>query len=110
MCRYQTLYHDERAGYVVKCVECGRLQVGFMNLMLVFNDEDFHAFRCWLKKIKRDKESCQNEIIRSIIIPTPCEGVRLMVSYRELTDFDNMLETADSELKSLELIKLFDSH
>lgn len=39
-----------------------------------------------------------------------CEGVKLLLSMKELIAFNNMLETADTELKSLELIKIFQTH
>jgi hypothetical protein len=43
------------------------------------------------------------------VIPTPCDGMKLLLSLRELNEFNIMLETADSELRSLELIKLFET-
>lgn len=42
-----------------------------------------------------------------IVVPSPCEGVKLLLSMRELRAFDEMLENSDAELKSLEMIKLF---
>jgi hypothetical protein len=34
--------------------------------------------------------------------------MKLLLSRRELNDFDNMLETADTELRSLEMMRLFE--
>jgi len=110
MCHYQTLYHDDTTGYVVRCPECEKIQVGYGNLMVTFSRGDFDDFRWWLKKIKNDQDLSQSRTLRCIVIPTPCEGMKLLLSLRELTDFDNMLETADTELKSLELIRLFEDH
>ena len=108
MCNYQTLFHDDNIGYVIRCGECEKIQMGYGNLMVTFNTEDFIAFRCWLRKIKDDIHPSQKETIRSIVIPTPCEGMKLLMSIRELRDFDTMLEQADSELQSLYLIKLLE--
>ncbi|MGN6293576.1 MAG: DUF6686 family protein [Chitinophagaceae bacterium] len=110
MCHYQTLYHDDCTGYVVRCPECEKIQIGYGNLMVTFGRGDFDDFRWWLKKIKNDQDFSQSPTLRCIVIPTPCEGMKLILSMRELRDFDNMLETGDTELKSLELIRLFEDH
>jgi hypothetical protein len=107
MCNQQTLFHDDRIGYVVRCNECAKLQIGFGNLMLTFHEEDFESFRKWILKIKAEQQPQQNKACRCIIIPTPCEGMKLLLSKNELNDFSYMLETADTELQSLALLKLF---
>lgn len=109
MCRYQTLYQDDRTGYVVRCTQCEKIQVGYTNLLLTFSTEDFDAFRLWLKKIRNEQDPAQNEWVRSIVIPTPCEGMKLLLSRRELDDFHDMMESADTELQSLELFRLFEN-
>jgi hypothetical protein len=109
MCRYDTLYHADNSGYVVRCAVCEKIQVGYGNIVFTFGQEDFESFRWWLRKIKGEQHPSGNETLRCIVIPTPCEGMKLLLSMRELKEFDHMLEAADSELKSLELLKLFDS-
>jgi len=108
MCHYQTLYHDDRTGYVVRCPECEKIQIGYSNLVLTFSVEDFELFHRWLKKVRDEHYPAGNERVRNIVIPTPCEGMKLLLSMQELTDFHTMLETADTELRSIELIRLFD--
>lgn len=108
MCNYQTLYHDDNTGYVVRCNECEKIQVGYGNLMLTFSEEDFDAFRNWVHKYRDEQHPSQNPALRNIVIPTPCEGIRLLLCMRELREFDRMLEAADTELQSLEMIKLFE--
>ena len=110
MCTYQTLFHEDSSGYVVRCTECEKIQIGYGNLMITFSREDFSVFRNWLRKIKAEQLPTQKPTLRSIVIPTPCDGMKLLLSLRELEEFDAMLETADTELQSLELIKLFDNH
>lgn len=107
MCDYQTLYHDDRIGYVIRCTECEKIQVAFSNLVMTFNLEDFDSFRSWIRKIKNEQPERQNPSVRCIMIPAPCQGIQLLLSINELRDFSCMLETADTELQSLNLIGLF---
>ena len=109
MCSYQTLYHSDQVGYVVRCSECEKIQVGYGNLVITFGLEDFEAFKNWLKRIKEDYHPAQDERVRSIVIPTPCEGMKLLISMQELRAFHSMLESADTELQSLHLLKLFEA-
>jgi hypothetical protein len=60
-----------------------------------------------LKKIICEQSPVEKETIRCIAVPTPCEGIKLLLSLRELKEFDNMLEEADTELQSSLLLKLF---
>jgi hypothetical protein len=107
MCCYQTLFHDNGIGYVVRCRECEKIQLGYSNLVITFTDEDFASFKEWLQRLEPEQNNRQSENLRNIIIPTPCEGMKLLVSRRELTEFIMMLDTADSELRSLEMMELF---
>ena len=107
MCHYQTLYHNDSIGYVVRCPECEKIQIGYGNLMVTFGSADFEDFRWWLAKVRKEQARPQSPSLRCIVIPTPCEGMKLLLSMRELDDFDAMLEAADTELKSLTLIGLF---
>jgi hypothetical protein len=110
MCSYQTLFHDDNSGYVVRCIECEHIQIGFGNLMLTINVDEFNSFRYRLKKIMDEQSPAQKETVRCIVIPTPCEGIKLLLSLRELRDFDYMLEEADTELQTSCLLKLFTDH
>jgi len=107
MCHYQTLYHDEQNGYVVRCSGCEKIQLGFGNLLVTFGQDEFSAFRWWLRRIKDEQDPALNPTLRCIMIPTPCEGMKWLLSPRELDELDSMLESADTELRSIELIGLF---
>jgi hypothetical protein len=107
MCSYQTLFHDDNLGYVVKCCDCEKIQIGYGNIMLTVNMQGFSAFHQWLKQIKDEQDPSLKETVRCIAVPTPCEGVKLLLSLRELIEFDAMLEEADTELRSSGLLKLF---
>jgi hypothetical protein len=107
MCQYQTLYHSDNTGYVIRCTDCEKIQVAYSNLVMTFSHEDFDAFRYWIKKIKEEQPERQNPTVRCIMIPAPCQGIQLLLSPSELNDLVTMLETADTELQSIHLINLF---
>jgi hypothetical protein len=108
MCSYHTLYHSEINGYVVRCKQCENIQIGFSNLMLTVNEVEFDSLRALIKLILEEQKASEiRATVRHIVIPTPCESMKLLLSVRELREFDNMLEEADTELQSSSLTKLF---
>ena len=109
MCCYQTLYHDDVIGYVVRCNECEHIQIGYGNLMLTINTNGFNSFRSLLKKIMYEQSPDQKETLRCILVTPSCEGIKLLLSLRELKEFNHMLEEADTELQSSCLLKLFNN-
>jgi Fe-S cluster assembly iron-binding protein IscA len=56
-----------------------------------------------------EQSAVEKETLRCIVVPTPCEGIKLLLSLRELKEFDHMLEEADTELQSSCLLKLFNN-
>lgn len=111
MCTYQTLYHSNKSGYIIRCEDCEKIQVAYSNLVMTFERNDFDSFRSLIAKIKNGRHPMSGSpAVRSIMIPSPCQGIQLLLSYNELTEFSTMLEEADNELQSLELIKLFDDN
>ena len=107
MCSYQTLFHENKCGYVIRCVGCANIQVTFGNFIITFAKPDFNQFVQMVKKLRDQHEHSADTSAKTIIVPTPCEGMRLLFIYRELNDLDIMLDAADSELQTLELIDLF---
>ena len=93
---------------MIRCQECEKIQVSYGNLLVTFNTGEFESFRSWLRKIRDNQQPCINNRVRSLLIPTPCEGVKFVLSPRELEEYSNILEQADAELHSLEMIKLFE--
>lgn len=107
MCDHQTLFHDDALGYVVRCNSCEKIQLGYGNLVITFSQPDFDCFRSRVNRMQPEQDRGMNPASRCIMIPTPCDGIKLLVSLRELDEFVEMLDTADNELQSLELLKLF---
>lgn len=112
MCHYKTLYYDNNCGYIIHCMECDHIQIGYGNILITFHIGDFGSFRQWLRHVENSQtipEDSSEYHIKSIVVPTPCEGLKLLLSAKELVEFNHMLDTADTELQSLALIKLFNN-
>jgi hypothetical protein len=111
MCSYQTLYHSDKAGYIIRCEECEKIQVAYSNLVITFERTDFDSFGSLISKIKNGRHpGSGSPAVRSIMVPLPCQGIQFLLSYNELIEFSTMLEEADTELKSLAMLKLFDDN
>ena len=110
MCQYQTLYHNDSVGYVIRCTGCDRLQMGYGSVMITFGTEDFRRFCRKIMDLKEKHVPQQKPDLKSMIIPTPCEGMRFFLSERELYELHEMLETADLELKTGQLLHLFQNN
>ena len=107
MCTYHTLYHSENNGYIIKCLQCQNIQLAFGNVCITFPADDFGSFFNIIKKFSGNLSSTVTVHAKTIYIPTPCEEVKLLLSHAEVNSLVEMLDVADTELKSLHLILLF---
>lgn len=106
MCHFKSWYFDDD-GYVIECTSCEHLRVCFGSTMLTLTHADFRAFYdlvCWKKE--SHLPSC-DENTKSIVIATPCRSVQIILSERELNDLYDMLQQADTEMQTQQLIDLF---
>jgi hypothetical protein len=109
-CHYHTLYYDDRTVYVIRCTECENIQIGYGNMVITFTHCDFACFKNWIADMKSECQSSATKSFRNKVLPLPCEGIKFVISVNELIELDTMLESADSELLSLEMLKMFDSN
>lgn len=107
MCTYHTLYHNEKYGYIIKCLQCQSIQLAFGNICITFPVEEFASFFNVINKFASNLDGTEAAHAKNIYIPTPCEDVRMLLSYNELSDLVNMLDMADTELQSQQLLALF---
>lgn len=107
MCQHQTLYYQENIGFIVKCQTCDKIQVGFNVLSATFDKVGFEKFRLQVAKSHEAKQEGMSRSIKAILIPTPCEGLNLLLTVAELDLLFSMLEYADNEMKAQEIIKEF---
>lgn len=108
MCSYQTLFHNDEAGYVIHCLGCNSVQIAFGNVMLTWHRDDFSGFCHYIQKMIDELPQDYRPNHKSIVIPFPCDGIKVLVSPRELQELHQMLDVAESELKSLEFMQLFE--
>ncbi len=107
MCNYQHLFHDDKTGYVIRCEACGHFQVCFGNVLITLGEAAFRDFCFWISRWREEQSYAEDMYVKSVVIPTPCDGMKLLLSKRELHELDLMLEAADTEWRSQEMLKLF---
>ena len=84
MCNYQTLYHDNKSGYVIRCEECENLQVTFGNIIITFGKEDFNEFIGIVKEL-RAKQQPEADIELNPLLSTLL--VRVFDSYLAIGNY-----------------------
>jgi hypothetical protein len=107
MCNYKTWFYEDKIGYVIECKGCKKLQVGFGNVQLSFLKTDFDAFRKHVSIVQGKNRPAKQTGIKDIFIPTNHPGLTLLLNKQELGDLYNMLEHADTEIKTGQLMELF---
>ncbi|HEX5155317.1 MAG TPA: DUF6686 family protein [Parafilimonas sp.] len=107
-CDFEHLYFTSN-GYVVYCKNCGCYQIAFNTTLLTLTEKDFFV----LCKMALNKYAAIDYILdddtKSIIIETPAAGMCLILSAKEAAELCYMLEEADTEIKALALIKMFNA-
>jgi len=86
------------------------IKTGFGNFAVTLSRQDFADFFDLIKKNTAEQLLSSDLYNKTIVIPTPCEGIKILLSPKELNELFLMLDTADTELRSQELISLFGSH
>lgn len=109
MCAYHTWFHDDKIGYVTECLECNHIQVAFGNLSITFEKRDFDIFRKYIQKSAELREPSANPHVKSVTLKTPCRGISMLLTESELFGLYEMVDYADTEMKSAALMKLFSS-
>lgn len=105
MCQHKTLYHKDNIGYVVQCVTCNKIQVAFNVMAITFDEVGFEQFRKNIEKTFCERQPGINPQVKCILIPSPCEGMNLLLSVSELELLHTILEEADNEMKALSMIQ-----
>lgn len=107
MCSYQTLFYDDESGYVVLCQGCNSIQVAFGNVLLTWRRSDFYDFYHLIKRMFQETPidvATLNK--KTLAIPVPCDGVRILLTTREMQQLHHMLDMAETELQSQQLMSL----
>ena len=81
--------------------------MGYGNLMIVFYPDEFESFRKLVKDLNSQQQPAERRRLKHIIIPTPSDCVRLLLSQDDLAALHSMLEETDNEIKARQLLELF---
>jgi hypothetical protein len=107
-CKFQTLYCGED-GYVVRCKECSNYQVAYLCVMVTLATSEFQAFCRMVQQHYLDSLTLQSDDCKCVVLETPASGTCFIFSRREIKRFAELLEEADNEEKTQELLELFRS-
>jgi hypothetical protein len=108
MCQYHSWFRDEQQGFVIECNACGKIQVAFGMVMASFREPDFHTFREYIRSKFAGLRADGNPNEKNILLNTPCESLSLLFSYGELGNLHDLLEQADTEMKTHKMLQLFE--
>lgn len=88
-------------------MECSCLRVCFSSTMLTLHKENYRAFYdlvCWKKETHI---SMHDENAKCIVLTTPSKSVQIILNEKELNDLYLMLQHADTEIKTQQLLSMF---
>jgi hypothetical protein len=107
MCDYHTWFYSDKTGYVIECTDCSHLQLGFGNILMTFEKGDFDLFAQYIKKCTDELAPDPERHIKSISLKTPCKGISMLLTEAELYGLNDMVDRADTEMRSSALLNLF---
>lgn len=106
MCQFQNLYYSGNE-FVMRCKQCGNYQIGFTTIILCVSRFDFYAMKQMVYNRLEEEEDCMDDLVKSMVLPTPYLGINLLLSKHELERLSYMLEQSDIEEKTQSLISMF---
>ncbi|MBX3253069.1 MAG: hypothetical protein KF862_02920 [Chitinophagaceae bacterium] len=106
MCRFKN-WHQNENGYIIQCEDCRHFQVSFGTSMLTFDEAQFEGFTRLVSVRKADHVLMHNPNCKCIILPTPCSQIHLILSENELMSLYELIQAADTEIKTQQLLNFF---
>ncbi|HEX5154763.1 MAG TPA: DUF6686 family protein [Parafilimonas sp.] len=108
LCEFEHLYFGDD-GYVIRCKNCCHYQVVFITTLITLTESDFlNLQKIVVNKCRYIDEDFRNNT-KSIIVETPVSGICFILTAKEALQLQEMLEKADTEMKALALIKMFNT-
>lgn len=106
MCNFKTWHIDDH-GCVLQCKACNTYQVTFGTTMLTLNENNFAAF-VRLVMMRYETLVPTDDKLKYIVLPTPSSVVHVVMTEKELLHLNCILQHADTEIKSHEMLALFE--
>jgi len=107
MCHYQVWFHDEKAGYIVECKHCNKMQLCFGNILMELEKKDFANFCAYISAVQKERTGMGDRQKKCIILSTPCKAISFMLTMEELDGLCRITDYADTEMKTAALISMF---
>ena len=108
MCKRQNLYHEPPIGTVDYCGKCNHIQIAFGNIAFTFDPGDFCRFASAIREIGEDEMTqSMGSLNRSIWVGTACQGIHLLLRPFEWSRLNDMLDRAETEWKTLQILEMF---
>jgi hypothetical protein len=105
-CSFQSLNFGND-GYVVRCRQCGQYQVAFITTVLTLSEREFRSFCAQVRETLRRCAGDMGDPGKTVVLRTPLQGVCICVLPAEANSLLGLLEEAETESKTQDLIKLF---
>ncbi len=97
-CHLETILVNKK-GFASQCKGCGRINLGFGNVLLIFYPDNFKDFLEGLQGTYTSRENLSNgRLVKDIIIPSTITEVSLIFCLEELKFFIEFMEKIESAL------------
>gem|GEM_PF-867493 len=106
MCNFKTWHFDDH-GCILQCKACNTYQVTFGTTMLTLDKNNFEAF-ITLVMARYETLIPIDDKLKYIVLPTPSNTIHVVLTEKELLHLHCMLQSADTEIKSQQMLALFD--
>lgn len=102
---FERLYYRPDAGYVIRYKDSGIILMAYSILKIGFYPDEFCGFRKYLAYLIDQYASATiDETLKAISICTPDPAMEIVLSLNELKQLHEIIETADSEMKALDMV------
>ena len=110
MCQRQNLYYEPAIGRVDYCRKCNHIQIAFGNIAFAFDPVGFCGFTEKIRAIgEEEMTQSTGSLNRSIWVSTPWQGIQLLLSHFEWVKLNDMLDRAEAEWKTVQMLHMFDT-
>ncbi|MBE7441744.1 MAG: hypothetical protein KF732_06545 [Flavobacteriales bacterium] len=97
MCNYKILTENNN-GFIVQCLACEHIQLGFGTSLINFSEEDYFDFHLQVRDFLKRKIKISNRKEKCIYLNTYSENSKMVLSYNELMMLTELLTEASNLL------------
>lgn len=103
MCNYKILTENS-GGFIVQCLDCEHIQLGFGTSLINFSEEDYFDFHLQARDLLKRTNKVKNKKEKCIYLNTFSGNSRMVLSKNELIMLSEMLTTASNMLVVFNLL------